>query len=78
MADIEEARQNFKTNFMTVKGVLGVCNSYYWKPTAPQTAPPALHVYVENMKVIDILPKEFEGFKCEYFVVPGGISPGCD
>jgi hypothetical protein len=75
---IEEARQDFKANFYVVKGILGVCTKSYWKPGLPADEPDALYVYVDNVNVIGLLPKEFMGFKCEYFVMPNGVHPGCD
>lgn len=80
MPSLEEARKDYKTNFMTVKGVLGVCTSTYWTPTTPpdQMQPPTLKIYVADTKVIKHLPDTYEGYKCDYVVAPDGINPACD
>lgn len=83
MTEIEQAKLNFEANFLTVKGVVGVCIKSDWIYSmncdvykSPETF--SLVVYVDNVRLVDKLPEFFQGFAPNYVVVPSGISPGCD
>ncbi len=84
MTDIEAARLDFETNFLPIKGVIGVCAKSDWDgcPDCSSYDDPHetfyLSIYVDNVKVIDILPEEFQGYICTYTIVPDGIETGCD
>lgn len=80
---IEEARKNYKDAYIDIKGVIGVCSKYKTVVTNDGIMPCETYeewimVYVENVYVIDKLPKFFDGFRCEYIVCHGGYDCGCD
>lgn len=75
---IEEAREDFKSKYLPMKGVLGVCSKeLLWKPGY---GPGIWHlnVYVHSVDIVDQLPISFQGFTCIYTICPEGIHPGCD